>query len=160
MVAEEMVPVWGTATWGYEDTYEWLWLYVAVAPLSSDGFFLLLPHVNADCLQICAERFGHEMAGQRVGLAMGGSGSHNCGKAAWPEGVLAMRLPPCSPELHPDKACSGPCGPSYRTGCSRVSTSWRRQSPRHCCSSGTNPRRCKASPDTTGGSKQVKTWCH
>jgi transposase len=88
----------------YEDTYEWLWLYAAVEPLTGESFFLLLPHVNAHCLQIFASRFGHEIAGRRVGLAMDGSGSHNCGGVVWPEGVLPMRLPPYSPELNPAEA--------------------------------------------------------
>lgn len=83
-----------------EDQYEWLWLYAAVEPVSGDSFFLLLPRVNQECLQLFVDALGNEVGEQRIGLVLDGSGSHRA-EIRWPEQICPIPLPRYSPELNP-----------------------------------------------------------
>lgn len=87
--------------WVYQDHYEWWWLYAAVEPLTGESLMLLLPWVRWDCLQLFLDEFSKQVAGQRVGLVMDGSGSHRAGAIRWPEGIEQVELPAYSPELNP-----------------------------------------------------------
>lgn len=84
-----------------DDQYEWLWLYAAVEPLSGDSFFLLLPRVNQECLQLFVDALATEVGERRIGLVLDGSGSHRGAEIHWPEQLRPISLPRYSPELNP-----------------------------------------------------------
>jgi transposase len=86
--------------WLVHDRYEWLWLYAAVEPTTGRGFFLLLPRVTKEWFQRFLAAFAQEVAGDRVGLVLDGSGSHRAA-ITWPEHVVPLPLPRYSPELNP-----------------------------------------------------------
>jgi len=90
--------------WLVQDRYEWLWLYAAVEPLTGDSFFLLLPYVNSECLQLFLNKFADYVKDDRVGCVLDGHGSHVSEGVRWPEHVIQMPLPPYSPELNPAEA--------------------------------------------------------
>ncbi len=90
--------------WLVEDRYEWLWLYAAVEPVRGDSFFLLMPHVDSQCLGLFLKEFGDHVSGKATGLVLDGSGSHQAGSVKWPENVVRVPLPPYSPELNPAEA--------------------------------------------------------
>ena len=67
--------------WLVEDRYEWLWLYAAVEPATGAGFFLLLPGVSKEWLQVFLDEFAAGVGEGRVGLVLDGSGSHRAALA-------------------------------------------------------------------------------
>ena len=86
--------------WLVHDRYEWLWLYAAVEPATGQAFFLLLPRVTKEWFRRFLEAFAREVAGDRVGLVLDGSGSHRA-NIPWPETLVPLPLPRYSPELNP-----------------------------------------------------------
>ena len=64
-----------------EDRYAWLWLYAAVEPATGAGFFLLLPGVDKEWLQLFLDAFAREVGPDRVGLVLDGAGSHRAALA-------------------------------------------------------------------------------
>lgn len=86
--------------WLVHDRYDWLWLYAAVEPATGRGFFLFLPRVTKEWFAQFLAAFAQEVAGDRVGLVLDGSGSHRA-DIPWPEGVVPLPLPRYSPELNP-----------------------------------------------------------
>lgn len=88
--------------WIVEDHYEWVWVYVAVEPISGELVVLLLPHVDAACLQLFVDHLQQLLpCDERIGVLLDGSGSHTSGQIVWPEHLLPLRQPPYSPELNP-----------------------------------------------------------
>lgn len=88
-------PVW------VEDQYEWVWVYAAVEPISGASFFLLLPWVTGDCLEIFLKEFRAATGDSRIGLVLDNAPSHLSQQVQWPEGITPIPLPPYSPELNP-----------------------------------------------------------
>jgi transposase len=87
--------------WLVEDVYEWVWVYVAVEPVSGASVVLYLPGVDTACLQLFLDVFAQEVADRRVGLVLDGSGAHHATQLRWPDGIVPLWLPPYSPELNP-----------------------------------------------------------
>lgn len=87
--------------WVYAERYQWLWVYAAVRPATGESFVLLLPGVDARCLQAFLDAFAAQVAGRRVGLVLDGAGAHGAEELAWPAGIAPVSLPPYSPELNP-----------------------------------------------------------
>jgi len=97
-------PVGKRPPWVTEDRYEWTWVYAAVCPHTGESFFLLLPHVDSQCLErFLTEWDAHLGDGspRKVGVVLDNSGSHTSQQVAWPERFESIRLPPYSPELNP-----------------------------------------------------------
>ena len=86
--------------WLVHDRYQWLWLYAAVEPATGHAFFLLLPRVTKEWFAHFLAAFAQEVAGERVGLVLDGSGSHRAA-IPWPEQLVPLPLPRYSPELNP-----------------------------------------------------------
>lgn len=97
-------PVGKRPPWVTEDRYEWTWLYAAVCPHTGESFFLLLPHVDSQCLErFLTEWDAHLGDGspRNVGVVLDNSGAHRSKKVTWPERFEPIPLPPYSPELNP-----------------------------------------------------------
>lgn len=84
-----------------EDDYEWVWLYAAVEPLKGESFFLLLPWVNGDCLEIFLQEFRQATGEESIALVLDNAPSHLSQKVQWPKGIQPVPLPAYSPELNP-----------------------------------------------------------
>ena len=87
--------------WIVDDRYEWVWVYIAIAPQSGACCCLLLPHVDTICLNLFLETVREEWPDERIGVVLDGSGSHRSEKVTWPKGIVPLPLPPYSPELNP-----------------------------------------------------------
>ncbi len=84
-----------------DDRYEWVWVYVAITPSKGECCCLLLPHVDAPCLNLFLATVREEWPDERIGIVLDGSGSHRSDKVVWPEGIVPLPLPAYSPELNP-----------------------------------------------------------
>lgn len=87
--------------WVVDDRYQWLWVYAALEPASAESFFLLMPGVDQECLQVFLREFAQQLQGRRVGLVLDNSGSHRAKGVSWPKGIEPIPLPAYSPELNP-----------------------------------------------------------
>lgn len=84
--------------------YTWLYLYGFVQPETGKTFWLLLPTVNIEMMNLALREFASAVgagANKRVVLVLDGAGWHTSGAVVIPEGIEFMRLPPYSPELQP-----------------------------------------------------------
>ena len=87
--------------WIVNDRYEWVWVYIAVTPTTGECCCLLLPHVDTICLNLFLTTLRDEWPEERIGIVLDDSGSHRSDKVIWPQGIVALPLPPYSPELDP-----------------------------------------------------------
>lgn len=83
--------------------YEWLWVYGAVHPLTGRVFWLVLPRLAAEMMQLFLDAFAqaHAPAGKRVVLVVDGASAHRAKSLRVPERLSLVGLPAYTPELNP-----------------------------------------------------------
>jgi transposase len=84
-----------------QQTFEWFYVYGAVAPTTGERFFLELPYLNAGAFQIFVDAFAHAFPDSLNILLLDNSGAHTAPRIQWPENVRYVWLPPYCPELNP-----------------------------------------------------------
>jgi transposase len=85
--------------------YEWLWLYAATHPRTGRVFWLVLPRLDAACVQAFLAEFAarHAPEGKRVVLVWDGAPAHRANGLQVPERVSLLSLPAYTPELNPSE---------------------------------------------------------
>lgn len=85
--------------------YEWLWLYAAVHPSSGKVFWLVLPRLDAECVEIFLNEFARAeaVAGKRLVLVWDGAPGHRSLKLKIPERITLIQTPAYTPELNPSE---------------------------------------------------------
>ena len=82
-------------------SYEALYLYGAVEPLTGERFFLEFPYLSADCFQVFINQFSDTFS-QSLNLVVLDNGRfHQAEVLEIPDNVVLLFLPPYSPELNP-----------------------------------------------------------
>lgn len=84
--------------------YEWVYVYGFCDPQGGGSFFLLMPKVNIEVMNLALDAFKKylaEKAPKRILLVIDRAGWHTSEKLIWPEGIEPVYLPPKSPELQP-----------------------------------------------------------
>ncbi len=83
--------------------YEWLWLYAAVHPSSGRVFWLVLPYLNAEMMQLFLDEFAHSHAsfGKRIVMVLDGATAHHAKALQVPQRLTLVSLPAYTPELNP-----------------------------------------------------------
>ena len=82
-------------------SYESVYLYGAVEPLTGTRFFLELSHLTADCFQIFLNQFSVAFPESLNLLVLDNGRFHHAKCLEIPDNVLLLFLPPYSPELNP-----------------------------------------------------------
>jgi transposase len=77
------------------------WVYGSIAPTSGERFFLLLPTLDAEAMQIFVDEFAKAHANTFNLLLLDNSGAHTAKRLKLPENVALVFQPPASPELNP-----------------------------------------------------------
>ena len=77
------------------------YVYGAVEPTTGDRFFLELPYLNAEMVQLFVEAFAHAFPDSLNILVLDNSGAHTSFQLTLPENVRLLFLPPYCPELNP-----------------------------------------------------------
>lgn len=82
-------------------TQQYTYAYGAVSP--QDGRFdsLVMPHVNADCMQIFFDEIGSRYPNDNIVMVLDGAGWHKSKAFRLPNNMKLLFLPPYSPELNP-----------------------------------------------------------
>ena len=82
---------------GFKNFY----VYGAVEPSSGDGFSLILPKVNTECMNLFLQEMANTYKEEKILLVMDGAGWHKSVKLIVPVNIKIIYLPPYSPELNP-----------------------------------------------------------
>ena len=82
-------------------SYESVYLYGAVEPLTGEGVFYEFSHLTADCFQIFLNKFSHAFPESLNLLVLDNGRFHHAKCLEIPDNVLLLFLPPYSPELNP-----------------------------------------------------------
>ena len=77
------------------------YLYGAVAPTSGASFFLELPYLNSRAFQVWLDGFAATLPESLNLLVLDNGAGHKAKALRWPSNVVAVFLPPYSPELNP-----------------------------------------------------------
>jgi hypothetical protein len=80
-------------------TQEYTYAYAAVSVADGEMDSLILPRVNADCMQIFIDEVALRHPEERIIMVMDGAGWHQ--GITPPANLRLVRLPPYSPELNP-----------------------------------------------------------
>lgn len=80
-------------------TQEYTYAYAAVSVVDGEMDSLVLPRVNADCMQIFLDEVASRHPENRIIMVMDGAGWHQ--GVTPPANLHLVRLPPYSPELNP-----------------------------------------------------------
>lgn len=84
-----------------QHTFEWFYVYGAVAPTTGERFFLELPYLTADTFQLFLDAFADAFPDRLNILLLDNSGAHTAQRLHWPANVLPVWLTPYGPELNP-----------------------------------------------------------
>lgn len=84
-------------------THEYVYAYGAVSPLDGRLDSLVLPHVNAPCMQLFIDEVASRYPGENLIMVLDGAGWHKAGSLKLPDNVRLHFLPPYSPELNPQE---------------------------------------------------------
>jgi transposase len=84
-----------------QHTFEWFYIYGAVAPTTGECFFLELPYLNADTFQLFVDALAQAFPDSLNLLLLDNSGAHTAQPIRWPANVQPVWLPPYCPELNP-----------------------------------------------------------
>lgn len=90
--------------------YQWFWSYGAVEPKSGDSFWLILPNLQATCVEIFLAEFARAQgvgAEKVIVLLWDGAPSHRSGLKV-PPGIELIAIPPYTPELNPSERLWSP----------------------------------------------------
>lgn len=93
-----------------EPRYEWLWLYAAAHPHSGRVFWLILPFLNGDCVQLFLDEFArtHLSDDKIIVLLWDGAPAHRTHKLQIPARIRLINFPAYTPELNPSERLWSP----------------------------------------------------
>ena len=81
--------------------YDNCWVYGSVAPTTGERFFLLLPTLSAEQMQIFVDEFAKAHPNTFNVLLIDNSGAHTAKRLKLPPNVALVFQPAASPELNP-----------------------------------------------------------
>jgi transposase len=84
-----------------QHTFEWFYVYGAVAPTTGERFFLERPYLNAEGFQLFVDAFAQAFAASLNVLLLDNRGAHTAQRLTLPANVRLVFLPPYCPELNP-----------------------------------------------------------
>ncbi len=82
---------------GYKNFY----VYGVANPWTGRHFSLLLPKVNANCMNIFIQELVRDFGDKKIILVLDGAGWHKSKDLLIPDNITLVFLPPYSPELNP-----------------------------------------------------------
>ena len=82
-------------------SYDWLYLYGAVEPLTGERFFLELPRLTGECFQIFINQLLATFPNTLNLMVLDNGRFHHAKSLVIPDNVVLIFLPPYSPELNP-----------------------------------------------------------
>lgn len=80
---------------------EYRYAYGAVDPMDGEGFFLVMPYCNTNCMSVFLEQLQLAYPDDLIVLVCDGATWHKSGKLLIPENIKMLSIPPYTPEMNP-----------------------------------------------------------
>ena len=80
---------------------EYRYAYGAVEPRTGDGFFLVMPYCNTDCMNVYLRELSKEYSNDIVLMVCDGARWHNSAGLQLPDNIVITHIPPYTPEMNP-----------------------------------------------------------
>ena len=80
---------------------EYRYAYGAVEPTTGEGFFLVLPYCNTQCMNIFLDYLSKQYAEDTILLVCDGAAWHRSNAIVLPENIKLLSIPPYTPEMNP-----------------------------------------------------------
>ena len=80
---------------------EYRYAYGAVEPQTGDGFFLVMPYCNTDCMNVFMRELSVLYPDDDILLVMDGASWHKANRMQVPNNIELFFLPPYTPEMNP-----------------------------------------------------------
>jgi len=84
-------------------THEYTYVYGAVSPCDGQLDSLVLPSVNAQCMQIFCQEVSQRYPTENIVMVLDGAGWHKAAALQLPSNLRLLFLPPYAPELNPQE---------------------------------------------------------
>ncbi len=84
-------------------THEYVYAYAAVSPVDGRLDSLVLPHVNAQCMQLFIDEVASRYPKENIVMVVNGAGWHKAGSLQLPGNLQLHFLPSYSSELNPQE---------------------------------------------------------
>ena len=90
--------------------YEWTWSYGAVEMATGNSFFLILPNLQATCVEIFLSEFAkfQGLSKSKIAILLWDGAPAHRAKLKIPEGVELIQTPAHTPELNPSERLWSP----------------------------------------------------
>lgn len=80
---------------------EYRYAYGAVEPQTGEGFFLVMPCCNTNCMNVFLKELSKSFPKEIILLCCDGAAWHKSGGLNIPENIVLYRIPPYTPEMNP-----------------------------------------------------------
>ena len=80
---------------------EYRYAYGAVEPKTGDGFFLVMPYCNTNCMNVFLKMLSEEYPDDQILLICDGARWHKSNGLVIPENITIDFIPPYTPEMNP-----------------------------------------------------------
>jgi len=80
---------------------EYRYAYGAVEPMSGEGFFLVMPYCNTECMNIFLEELAKTYPDDDLLLVCDGAAWHKSSAMMIPNNITLLHIPPYTPEMNP-----------------------------------------------------------
>ena len=80
---------------------EYRYAYGAVEPQTGEGFFLVMPYCNTDCMNVFLRELSASYPDDDILLAVDGASWHKAKSLLIPANIELFFLPPYTPEMNP-----------------------------------------------------------
>ena len=80
---------------------EYRYAYGAVEPMTSDGYFLVMPYCNTVCMNIFLKQLSEHYSEDIILLCCDGAAWHKSAGLELPENIVLFHIPPYTPEMNP-----------------------------------------------------------
>ena len=80
---------------------EYRYAYGAVEPMTGEGFFLILPYCNTECMNVFLEEMSKQYLEDDILMVCDGAAWHKSNAMKVPENITLLNIPPYTPEMNP-----------------------------------------------------------
>ena len=80
---------------------EYRYAYGAVEPMTGEGFFLILPYCNTECMNVFLEEMSKQYPEDDILMVCDGAAWHKSNAMKVPEKITLLNIPPYTPEMNP-----------------------------------------------------------
>ena len=80
---------------------EYRYAYGSVDPIDGEGFFLVMPYCNTECMQVFLEKLRSTYPEDVIVLVCDGAAWHKSGQLKVPDNIKILHIPPYTPEMNP-----------------------------------------------------------